>query len=246
MTTAIAAGTAAPERNRVLTAARLNTVGAGQRLAIPWLVVGAAFLINLLVFGLIRANTDAGDPGTTGALAALYFTAAIAHLQTMTQTFPFALSLGVTRRNFYLGAGLVVLVETILHSILLTVLLAIEQATGGWGINLRFFGVVFLVQSGPVAQVTAYGVPLLALGFLGMMIGTLFKRWGQFGVYALGIGTTLVLGGLVALVTWQQWWGSVGTFFTTTPTLQLTALYPLLIAVLAAFGGYLLVRRATP
>jgi hypothetical protein len=245
MTTAIAAP-AAPAQNRVLTAARLNLVGAGGRLGIPWLVVGAAFLINVLIFALIRANTDDGNPGVTGALAALYFTAAAAHLQTMTQTFPFALSLGITRRHFYLGAGLVVLGESILHAIGLTVILAIENATGGWGIDLRFFGVGFLVQSNPVAQVAAYGAPLLALGFLGMMAGTLFKRWGQIALYAAAIVLTLVVGGLVALVTWQQWWGAVGTFFTTTPTLQLLALYPLVIAVLAALGGFLLVRRATP
>ncbi len=246
MTTATAAGTAAPAHNRVLTAARLNTVGAGMRIGIPWVVVGSAFLINLLIFGLIRANTNGGDDGVTGALAALYITAAAAHLQTMTQTFPFALSLGVTRRNFYIGAGLVLLAETLVHSIALTVLLAIENATGGWGLQLRFFGVGFMIQSNPVAQVVAYGAPLLALGLVGMMIGTMFKRWGQIGVYAAAIGTTLVLGGLVALVTWQQWWGSVGSFFTTTPTLVLLGVYPLVIAVLAGLGGYALVRRATP
>lgn len=246
MSTAIDTGAPAPVRNRVLTAARLNTVGAGQRLAIPWLVVGAAFLINLLIFSLIRANTDSDDTSVTGAVAAMYFTAAAAHLQTMTQTFPFALSLGITRRDFYMGAGLVLLAESLLHSVGLTVMLAIEGVTGGWGIDLRFFGVGFLVQSNPVAQVVAYSVPLLALGFIGMMVGTLFKRWGQIGVYAAGIGTALVIGLLVVLVTWQQWWGSVGTFFTTTPSLQLTALYPLVIALLAAAGGYLLVRRATP
>lgn len=246
MTTATVAGTAAPAHNRVLTAARLNTVEIGVRLAIPWMVLGSAFLINLLIFGLIRANTDDGDPGVTGALAALYITASIVHLQTMTQTFPFALSLGITRRNFYLGAGLVVLVETLVHSIALTVLLAIENATGGWGLQLRFFGVGFMVQSNPVAQVVAYAAPLLALGLIAMMIGTLFKRWGQIGVYAAAIGTTLVLGGLVALVTWQQWWGAVGSFFTTTPSLVLLGVYPLVIAVLAGLGGFALVRRATP
>lgn len=246
MTTATAAGTAAPTQNRVLTAARLNTVGVGQRMGIPWLVVGAAFLINLLIFALIRANTGAGDVEVTGALAALYFTAAAAHLPTMTQTFPFALSLGITRRNFYFGAGLVVLAETIAHSITLTVLLAVENATGGWGLKLQFFGVGFLVQSNPVAQVLAYGAPLLALGLLGILAGTLFKRWGQIGVYAAAITSTLVIGLLVALVTWQQWWGSVGAFFTTTPPLLLVGVYPLLIALLAGLGGFALVRRATP
>jgi len=245
-TTAIDTGAPAPARNPVLTAARLNTVGIGMRMGIPWVVVGSAFLINLLIFGLVRANTTGAEDGVTGALAALYFTAAAAHLQTMTQTFPFALSLGVTRRNFYLGAGLVLLAETLVHSIALTVLLAIENATGGWGLRIHFFGVGFMVQSNPVTQVLAYGAPLLALGLIGMMIGTLFKRWGQIGVYAAGVLTTLVLGGLVALVTWQQWWGSVGAFFTTTPTLVLTVVYPLLIAALAALGGFALVRRATP
>ena len=208
MTTATAAGTAAPTHNRVLTAARLNTVGIGQRLAIPWMVVGSAFLINLLIFGLIRANTDDAAPGVTGALAALYFAAAAAHLQTMTQTFPFALSLGVTRRNFYLGAGLVLLAESIVHSIALTVLLAIENATDGLGAAAQVLrrGVPGPVQpGGPGAW--SYGAPLLALGLVGMMFGTLFKRWGQLGVYAAAIGTTLVLGALVVLVTWQQWWG---------------------------------------
>lgn len=243
MTTATAP---APVRNRVLTAARLNLVGAGQRIGIPWLVVVAAFLLNLLIYALVRANTDDSDVGTTGALAALYFTAAAAHLQTMTQTFPFALSLGITRRHFYLGAGLVVLAESILHSIALTVLLAVENATGGWGLTLRFFGVEFLVQSNPVAQVLAYAAPLLAFGLLGMMVGTLFKRCGPIGIYVAGIGTMIVIGLLVALVTWQQWWGSVGAFFTTTPTILLVGVYPLVIAVLAGLGGFALVRRATP
>lgn len=231
---------------RVLTAARLNVVGAPMRLGIPWAVVLAAFLINLLIFGLLRTSTGDASPGVTGAIAALYFSAAAAYLQTMTQTFPFALSLGVTRRNFYLGASLVVLAESLLHGVLLTVLLAIERATGGWGLDLRFFGVGFLVQGNPVAQVAAYAVPMAALCFLGLLVGTLFRRWGQIGLYVTGVASILVLGGLVVLVTWQQWWGSVGGFFTTTPTLALTAAYPLLLAAVFAAGGYLLVRRATP
>ena len=55
-----------------------------------------------------------------------------------------------------------------------------------------------------------------------------------------------MLGALVALVTWQQWWGPVGTFFTTTPSLLLVGIYPLVIALLAGLGGFALVRRATP
>lgn len=232
--------------NRMLTAARLNVVDAKTRLGMPWLVVGSAFLLNLLIYTLVRANTDGADDGTSGALAALYITVAVAYLQTMTQTFPFALSLGLTRRHFYLGASLVVVLESLLHGVLLTILLVIERATGGWGLELRFFGVAFLVQDNPVLQVVAYTVPLLAMGFLGLLVGTVFRRWGQIGIYTGAIGTTLVLGGLAALVTWQQWWGAVGEFFTGTPTLALVGVYPIVVVLLAAAGGLLLVRRATP
>ena len=232
--------------NRVLTAARLNVVDAKMRLGMPWLVVGAAFVINLLIFFLLRATIDDGDAGTTGALAALYITMGVAYIQTMTQTFPFALSLGLTRRHFYLGASLVVVLESLLHGVLLTIVLAIERASGGWGLDLNFFGVPFLVQGNPVLQVVAYTVPLLALGFLGLLIGTVFRRWGQVGIFTGSIVATLVLGGLAALVTWQQWWGAVGEFFTGTPNLALVGAYPLVLVVLAAAGGLLLVRRATP
>ncbi|MET0189462.1 MAG: hypothetical protein ABW212_10710 [Pseudonocardia sediminis] len=232
--------------NRVLTAARLNVVDARTRLSMPWLVLGAAFLINLLVYGLIRANAGEAGDASTGALAALYFFMAAAYIQTMTQTFPFALSLGVTRRNFYLGASLIVVVESVLHGVLLTVLLAVERATGGWGLSLQFFGVAFMVQSNPVLQIVVYTVPLIALGFLGLLVGTVFRRWGQTGMYIGSIGSTLVLGGLAALVTWQQWWGSVGEFLVATPNLALVGVYPLVLVVLAAAGGFLLVRRATP
>ncbi|RZT83819.1 hypothetical protein EV383_0638 [Pseudonocardia sediminis] len=232
--------------NRVVTAARLNVVDAKVRLGMPWLVVGAAFLINLLIFVLVRSNVGETGPEYTGALAALYISMAAAYIQTMTQTFPFALSLGLTRRHFYLGVSLVVVMESLMHGVLLTVALAIERATGGWGMDLNFFGVPFLVQSNPVLQVVVYTVPLLALGFLGLLAGTVFRRWGQIGVYTAAIGSTLVLGGLAVLITWQQWWGSVGEFFSATPDLALVGVYPLVLVVLAAAGGFLMVRRATP
>ena len=233
-------------KNRVLTAARLNTVGAVLRLGMPWAIVGVALLINIVIFALVRANVTDGETGVTGALTALYVFIFVAYLQTMTQSFPFALSLGVTRRNFYLGAGLTVLAETLLHAVLLTVLLAIERATGGWGVDVSFFGVGFLMQPNPLLQFFAYWAPMVAMGFLGVVAGTVFKRWGQYGLYVAGIASLLVFGGLAILVSWQQWWPAVGEFFTSTPELVLIGLYPLVLAAVAAGGGFLLLRRATP
>ena len=49
----------------------------------------------------------------------------------MTQVMPFALSLGITRRHFYLGTVLLVAAETLVSAIGLSVLLAVERAEAG-------------------------------------------------------------------------------------------------------------------
>lgn len=71
---------------------------------------------------------------------------------------------------------------------------------------------------------------------------------GQLGMYALAIGTGLVLTALALLATWWGWWGwwpSVGGFLTDQSGPALLAGYPL-PAALPAGVGYLAIRRATP
>jgi MFS family permease len=112
--------------------------------------------------------------------------------------------------------------------------------------DLSFFGVPFLVQDNWFLQVLVYTVPFLLLSFASIFTGTVYKRWGQFGMYVMSIGG-LVLGGAAAVVlTWQQAWGTVGRFFADTSALALLAGYPLALSVLLAAAGYLILRRATP
>jgi hypothetical protein len=76
--------------------------------------------------------------------------------------------------------------------------------------------------------------------------GVVFKRWGQPGVYALTVGTSLVLAGVAIVVTWQRWWPAVGSFFTDQSTFALLVSYPLVIAIVLGGAGWLAIRRATP
>ncbi|MEN3299061.1 hypothetical protein [Pseudonocardia sp.] len=230
---------------RAVKVARIQTVNLPIQLGMPWLILGIAFAVNLVIFALVP-DPPAGEPKVTGAILSIYVFMLIAHLQSMTQVFPFALGLSVTRRDFFAGTSLLIVAQSLVQGILLTILLAVERATGGWGMDLHFFGVPFLVQDDWFLQVVAYTVPFLLVSFASIFVGTLYKRWGQLGMYVLSIGS-LVLGGVaVVIITWQQAWGAVGRFFADTSAFMLLAGYPLVLSVLLAAAGYLVLRRATP
>ena len=57
--------------------------------------------------------------------------------------------LGVSRRTYYLGTALLVAALGDVYGPGLTVLQAVERATGGWGLSLHFFRVPWSPSSPP-------------------------------------------------------------------------------------------------
>jgi hypothetical protein len=229
---------------RVLDVARIQTVNWLWVLAWPVALLALILVFNIVLFAAID-DTPPADGRSTGALMSIYFVMLVVHLQSMTQVFPFALGMGVTRRAFYAGTALVVAAQAVAYGVILTVLGLVETATGGWGVAVRFFVLPFLAQDNLLAQWLVYTVPFLAVSAVGVFAGVVFKRWGQPGVYTLGLGSVVVFGALAVLITWQRWWPAVGSFFTGQSTLVLLTVYPLLIALVLGGAGWLAIRRAT-
>jgi hypothetical protein len=128
---------------RVLDVARIHLVNWRIAVALPVGIVVVVFLLNLAVTSTVRAiNTTGGSPEVGGAsgAAALYIFVLVNSVQAITQVFPFALGLSVTRRTFYSATALYVAVQAVAFGLLLTLGLALERATAGWGIGMRFFG----------------------------------------------------------------------------------------------------------
>lgn len=230
---------------RVVDVARIQTVNINTLVVWPVAILAIVFSVNVLLFALIG---DVGpDNGRfTGALMSIYIVVGVTHLQTITQLFPFALGISITRRTFYTGTALVVIVQSMAFGLLATLLELLERATDGWWYNLRFFGLPFLVQSNFLLQWLVFTVPFIALSAIFIFGGVVFKRWGQSGVFIMSIGAGVLAAAAVVLITMQQWWTAIGQFFTGQSTLALVAGYPLIIAVVAAAGGFLMLRRATP
>ena len=222
---------------------RIHLLPGPMALFWPWLILAISFFVNLAIFGL--TDVPVADR-QTGGIASLYGVAIFANLSLWTQVFPLAIGLSSTRRSFFQGTCLYVLGQSVLAGVVLTVLHALEGATNGWGVHMRFFTPGFLEGGNPAELFLTYSVPFVCVSALGMLMGTVFKRWGQTGMYSLSTASLLLGCGAAVLVTWRHAWGAVGRFFTDTDPLALTSGYPLVLAVALGAAAWVVLRRVTP
>ena len=123
----------------VIKVARLHLV---DRFCYTWLVWGIlafTFLVNYAIFAVIGPTEV--DGSYTGALVSIYIFMAVIGVEAATRFLPFAFTLGVSRRTYYLGTVALVVGLCALYSVMLTALWGLELATDGWGIQMHFFQV---------------------------------------------------------------------------------------------------------
>ncbi|WP_299959799.1 hypothetical protein [uncultured Modestobacter sp.] len=232
--------------NRVVSAARLQAANPVVSLGVPWMVVSISFAINVAIWGLADLAADPDASANTGGIASLYITVVVVSAQLVAQVFPFALGLSLSRRTYYLGAALASLVQSLVFAVPLTVLTAVENATNGWGVGLDFWAPGALDVGNPALQLAVFALPMLAACFLGAGIGVVFKRWGATGMYALAMGTILLAGVVVVVVTWQQAWTDLWSWLTDRSVATMTLGLPAFLVIALAGLSYLGLRRAVP
>ena len=230
--------------DRVLQSARLHLIHPLVILGIPWLVVSISFAINVAVWRLTPAGED--DGGFSGGILALYITVLVVYVQAVTQLLPFAMGVSLSRRTFYLGTALVAVAQSLFYGVAIAVLVAIENATNGWGNGLDYWAPAVFEADNAVLQVLTSGAPMLAFAFAGVGIGIVQKRWGQAGTWGLIIASLLFFGGLAILISWLEGWGSVARWFADQSAATLTIGLPLLVALAIALVSYPAIRRVVP
>jgi hypothetical protein len=173
-------------------------------------VVGAISLLLVLAVGaivgsqgpVVRAGMHEGMTWN-GAIFALLGPMIGYGFTSMGQYFPLALGLGLTRREFATGVSLVFLANAVVYSAVITIGKMIEVATGGFGLQIRFFD-VFYTGTGPAWQ-TLVQTFLLILGvlFLGAAITAAYLRWGQAFLWIAGavlaVLAVAILAGIILL-----------------------------------------------
>ena len=180
----------------------------------------------------------------TGALVTIYIFMAIIGVQAATKFLPFAFTLGVSRRTYFLGTVGLVIGLCVMYSGILTLLWWIEGLTNGWGLQLHFFRVPWILD-GPWYQIWFTNFALLALVFLlGLWLGLIYRRFGLTGSVAAYAILSLIVVAAALLITWRQAWPAFGRFVADLNILSASWLV-VLVGVLVAAGGYLTIRRIT-
>jgi hypothetical protein len=230
--------------NRVLRVARVQLTTWKQTFGWPVAILALSFVLNLAFFGSI--GDDLGDDPVTYGVVSIFIFMAITASQLFTQGFSFAVGLNVTRRTFFAGTSVVLGLMSVTFAVLLYLLSIVEQLSGGWGLDLRYFTVLPITQTYSPLSVIVFLVPMLLFSYVGLFLGVVAKRWGTNGVLLLILLALVVIGAVVVLLTWADGWPRISDWLGDQSGLALIAGWTLLPLLVAVAGSYGLTRRAIP
>ena len=231
---------------------RLHCIKPSVFFGVPLLILGGAWVITLIVTGLIAAGT--GEAVTFDASVGQRYSWAVISpqwylvvvgVQAIAYTFSFALGFGSTRRNYWLGTALMFTLTSAVFALLIACLVQIEKATSGWFIGAHMFDTLWYGIDGfGVDFYTTFSLQLFVL-FIGAGVTAVFMRWRVRGMLVLMFSFIAVLLAVATVLTFTNTWpelfawlaslGIVGTF---------TAV--LLLALASGVSGYAVIRKATP
>lgn len=229
---------------------RLHAVTPSVFFGIPWLILGGALLI-MIVIGLITSGAGADQTEVMGgmryswAVLSPQWYLIVVGVQAVSYTFPFALGFGATRRDYWIGTGIMFVLASILFAVAIATLLLIERATGGWGIGAGMFDALWYVGADWLtAFYTTFALQLLVL-FIGAGVTTVFMRWRMKGMMIVLFGGVAVILAIIAVLTFSESWESLGQWLSSIGVVGVFTL--VLVKALAwAVAGFLVIRRATP
>lgn len=236
-------------RTRVWNVLRLQFANRLNMLAVPWLILIFVFLVNYAIWAIIAtaSNGTASLEGTeySGSTFWLFAYLMIAAIQAITLTFPFALGMSVTRRDYYLGTALAFALQSVAFTAAYVILSYIEDWTNGWGLGGHMFTAIYFGQ-GPIWQRIFTVLSTFLISFaVGLFSATVFVRWKANGLMVAGASFTTLLIAAGALITLTHNWMSVWAWF---GSMTSTGVVAWLLAPAAALvvAGFYILRRATP
>jgi hypothetical protein len=236
--------------------ARYHLVVPWLALGLPWAFLAVSFAVNLAICGLAPLSyhtvltyhglVQVANPRHyyTGGVASIYVFLVIIGINSISRSLPFGLAVGVSRRSFYTGTALFGVAVAFVDALGLTGLQAIERATGGWGVDMHFFQVPYILNgSWYLTWLTSF-VGLGLMFVWGMWFGIVYRRWNLLGSVTFIASQAAVVLAAVVIVAGADAWSGVGHFFTGLTAAGLTGLLAAL-AVLLLAGGQATIRRAT-
>lgn len=224
--------------NRVASVVKMHSRDKWSWFFTPWLVMLSSFIVNLFISLLVD------EPIRTGGIASIFIYMFVAGIVTLAQTFPFALGLSVSRKDYYLGTAAMIIITSIGSAAVLLLLALIENWTGAWGSGLYFFNVPYLSDGPLINQFTIPLVILLFMHFWGMMIAATHKRIGKNGMFIISAILLFIFTILGFLARQLNWYSTIFDWMGKQTAVDYS-LWMLPFIVIFAGVTYLLLRRST-
>ncbi|MEI5584157.1 MULTISPECIES: hypothetical protein [unclassified Agromyces] len=246
--TAVAEPSSRVRPNEIWRIVRLHTVNPSIFFLVPALVLGGAWVITMVIaLILLGAGVPMESTGFEYSWAVLspQWYLIVVGVQAVSYTFPFALGFGATRRDYWIGTGVMFALASLLYAVVIATLLVVERATGGWGIGAGMFEALWYVGADwAIAFYTTFALQLLVL-FIGAGVTTVFMRWRMRGMLTLAAGGVVVILAIIAAFTFSESWDELGRWLA---SIGLVGVFTLLLvkALAWAVAGFLVIRRATP
>lgn len=117
--------------SRTLNVVRMQLANRETFVWVPLLILGSAFAISMIIWGILSSAGVTVNMYGGGAQAPLWYFVAVG-VQALTLTFPFSQALSVTRREFFVGTMLTAALTSAILAAIFVVGGLIELATGGW------------------------------------------------------------------------------------------------------------------
>jgi hypothetical protein len=251
-TTAVAAGTQRTEvRSRaheIWRTVRLHSVTPSVFFGIPWLILGGAWAVTMIVAIILRG---AGVPDDVDgfryswAVLSPQWYLVVVGVQAIAYTCSFALGLGATRRDFWLDTSLMFVLVSIEMAAAIATLVQVEKATDGWWIGAGMFDALWYGQQGWLVDFyTTFALQLLVL-FIGASVTTVYLRWRMRGMLILFSSAVALVLVLVAGFTFTESWTAAFDWFA---SIGIVGVFTVVLAKALGWAvvGYFVIRRATP
>lgn len=201
---------------------RLMTFGVPLQITVLVAIISMLIAVILWRAGGVPGSQEwiEGSRNNGGATFGMLGFIVYLGVQAVASTFPFALTLGATRKAFVGGTLAWAAITSAYLTLVYSVLLMLELATGHWFIGFYVFD-VYVLGSGNLLQL----IPTVFLGSLaaitlGALFGASFTRFGSRGPIFLGAGLAILLLAALGLAlpaiidavsstTVQLWWFAV-------------------------------------
>lgn len=193
--------------NRTLAVTRLHLIKRFLSFGVPLLILAFTLFISLAIAiiaaraGVDTSSSEWADGAGNNNISVL--TSIIGFLvylgvQATATTFPFALAMGTTRREFTAGTLLWAIIVSAIMAVATAVGLWLELLTDHWGVNAYMFDSTVLGGGNYLTAMLTMFLAVLGSLTVGGMFGAVWVRFGARGPVVIAVVLAVVL--IIALL----------------------------------------------